>query len=30
MTLGTKGANLREILMEEARSLVKVENEKKS
>lgn len=30
MTLGTKGANLREILMEEARGLVKVENEKKS
>lgn len=29
MTLGTKGANLREILMEEARGLVKVENEKK-
>lgn len=28
MTLGTKGANLREVLLEEAKGLVKVENEK--
>lgn len=28
VTLGAKGANLREVLLEEAKGLVKVENEK--
>ena len=28
MTLGSKGANPRDVLLEEARGLVKVENEK--